>query len=94
MFLVTHKVFLPDGTEDRYSISRKDINSKYVLMIDDVEYEDRGKYFCCLPTNCSDSTEGGQQWTLRVKGMGSSESLKPPVLSPLDLNPEIAFQEH
>ena len=57
-----------DDSEDRYQIERKDRNSPYVLTIEDLINEDRGKYYCCLPTNCSNGTQGCQEWTLRVKG--------------------------
>ncbi|KAL9986543.1 hypothetical protein ACROYT_G000710 [Oculina patagonica] len=56
-----------NGSNGNYKIDRDNIYSPYILTISDVQYTDRGFYYCCLPSNCSDSVEGCQKFILRVR---------------------------
>lgn len=58
-----------NGTANiRYKIQRHSAYDPYVLTISDVQYSDRGFYYCCLPSNCSDNVKDNcQRFVLRVK---------------------------
>lgn len=58
-----------NGTANgRYKIQRRSAYEPYVLTISDVQYSDRGFYYCCLPSNCSDNVKDNcQRFVLRVK---------------------------
>ena len=62
-------LFLTDGSDGKYRIHREGIYEPYFLTVNDLQYSDRGSYYCCLPSNCSDSVEGDcQRFVLRVRG--------------------------
>lgn len=55
-------------TDERYKIQRRTAHDPYVLTISDVQYSDRGFYYCCLPSNCSDNVKDNcQRFVLRVR---------------------------
>ncbi|CAH3017713.1 unnamed protein product [Porites evermanni] len=54
--------------DGKYRIHRKGIYEPYFLTLTDLQYSDRGSYYCCLPSNCSDSVQGNcQRFVLRVR---------------------------
>ena len=60
---------LSDGSSGHYKIHRDGVYEPYLLTISDVQYSDRGFYYCCLPSNCSDNVEDNcQRFILRVRG--------------------------
>lgn len=62
-------VILADESDGNYKIERKGIIGPYVLTVSDLQYTDRGFYYCCLPSNCSDNVEDDcQRFILRVRG--------------------------
>lgn len=57
-----------NGSDGKYRIHRKGIYEPYFLTVNDLQYSDRGSYYCCLPSNCSNSVEGDcQRFVLRVR---------------------------
>lgn len=55
-------------TDERYKIQLRTAHDPYVLTISDVQYADRGFYYCCLPSNCSDNVKDNcQRFVLRVR---------------------------
>ncbi|CAH3175720.1 unnamed protein product, partial [Porites lobata] len=57
-----------DASDGKYRIHREGIYEPYFLTVTDLQYSDRGSYYCCLPSNCSDSVEGNcQRFVLRVR---------------------------
>ena len=61
--------FLTDESDGKYRIHRKGIYEPYFLTVTDLQYSDRGSYYCCLLSNCSDSVERNcQRFVLRVRG--------------------------
>ena len=70
-------LFVTDGSDGKYRIHREGIYEPYFLTVNDLQYSDRGSYYCCLPSNCSDSVEGDcQRFVLRIRGKVSL-SFKP-----------------
>ena len=61
---------LLDGSSGNYEIHRASIYDPYFLTITDVQYTDRGFYYCCLPSNCSEDVSECQKFILRVRGKG------------------------
>ena len=61
---------LLDGSHGNYRIHRDSKYDPYILTLSDVQYTDRGFYYCCLPSNCSDDVNGCQEFILRVRGKG------------------------
>ena len=59
---------LLDGSVGNYRIHRDSKYDPYFLTIYDVQYTDRGFYYCCLPTNCSENVDDCQKFILRVRG--------------------------
>ena len=59
---------LLDGSDGNYRIHRDSKYDPYFLTISDVQYTDRGSYYCCLPSNCSDRVDECQTFILRVRG--------------------------
>ena len=64
---ITVNVLL-DGSDGNYKIHRDSKYDPYILTIFDVQYTDRGFYYCCLPSNCSDDVDECQKFILRVRG--------------------------
>ena len=64
---VTMNVLL-DVSDGNYKIHRDSKYDPYILTISDVQYTDRGFYYCCLPSNCSDDVDECQKFILRVRG--------------------------
>ena len=60
--------FSPDGSNGKYEVKRNGPFDPYFLLVKNLQYTDRGFYYCCLPTNCSDSVDGCQRFILRVRG--------------------------
>ena len=60
--------FFPDGSNAKYEINRNGIFDPYFLVVKNLTYNESGFYYCCLPTNCSDSVDGCQRFVLRVIG--------------------------
>ncbi|CAH3017712.1 unnamed protein product, partial [Porites evermanni] len=57
-----------NGSDGKYRIHREGIYEPYFLTVTDLQYSDRGSYYCCLPSNCSNSVEGDcQRFVLRVR---------------------------
>ncbi|KAJ7388454.1 hypothetical protein OS493_037522 [Desmophyllum pertusum] len=50
-----------NGSSGHYKIHRDSVNDPYNFTISDVQYTDRGFYYCCLPSNCSDNVEDNCQ---------------------------------
>ena len=62
-------LFFTDETHGNYEIHRSGVYDPYVLTVSDVQYSDRGSYYCCLPSNCSDNVKDNcQRFILRVRG--------------------------
>ena len=60
---------LTDESDGNYEIQRSGPYDPYELTVSDVKYTDRGFYYCCLPSNCSDNVEANcQRFILRVRG--------------------------
>jgi len=59
---------LSDGSDGNYKIHRAREYDPYILTISDVQYTDRGFYYCCLPSNCSEHVDECQKFILRVRG--------------------------
>ena len=58
-----------DGSDGKYEAKRNGIYEPYYLVIRDLQYTDRGSYYCCLPSNCSDAVDDNcQRFVLRVRG--------------------------
>ncbi|XP_068694015.1 peroxidasin-like isoform X2 [Montipora foliosa] len=55
------------GSNGKYEVKRNGPFDPYFLLVKNLQYTDRGFYYCCLPTNCSDSVDGCQRFILRVR---------------------------
>ena len=65
-----------DGSDGKYEVKRNGIYEPYYLVIRDLQYTDRGSYYCCLPSNCSDAVDDNcQRFVLRVRGKEKVVSL-------------------
>ena len=61
--------FSIDGSGGHYKIDQASMYDPYILTISELEYSDRGFYYCCLPSNCSENVEHKcQRFILRVRG--------------------------
>lgn len=56
-----------NGSNGKYEVKRNGPFDPYFLLVKNLQYTDRGFYYCCLPTNCSDSVDGCQRFILRVR---------------------------
>ena len=57
-----------DGSDGKYEVKRNGIYDPYYLVIKDLQYTDRGSYYCCLPSNCSDAVDDNcQRFVLKGK---------------------------
>ncbi|KAJ7388457.1 hypothetical protein OS493_037525 [Desmophyllum pertusum] len=57
-----------NGSSGHYKIQRDSVYDPYFFTISDVQYTDRGSYYCCLPSNCSDNIDDNcQRFILRVR---------------------------
>ena len=64
------------GSYGKYEVKRNGIYDPYYLVIRDLQYTDRGSYYCCLPSNCSDAVDVNcQHFVLRVRGKEKVVSL-------------------
>ncbi|XP_074617129.1 muscle M-line assembly protein unc-89-like [Acropora palmata] len=56
-----------NGSDGKYEVKRNGIYDPYYLVIKDLQYTDRGSYYCCLPSNCSDAVDDNcQRFVLKV----------------------------
>lgn len=57
-----------NGSDGKYEVKRNGIYEPYFLVIRNLQYTDRGSYYCCLPSNCSDAVDDNcQRFVLRVR---------------------------
>ncbi|XP_078370890.1 immunoglobulin superfamily member 10-like isoform X1 [Oculina patagonica] len=51
------KSCISSSTNKRYNVTRKGIYDPYYLAVSDLVTTDTGSYYCCLPSNCSESVD-------------------------------------
>ncbi|XP_078371598.1 titin-like [Oculina patagonica] len=51
------KSCISSSTNKRYNITRKGVYDPYYLAVSDLVTTDTGSYYCCLPSNCSESVD-------------------------------------
>ncbi|XP_078360376.1 uncharacterized protein LOC144644726 [Oculina patagonica] len=51
------KSCIGSSTNKRYNVTRKGIYDPYYLAVSDLVTTDTGSYYCCLPSNCSESVD-------------------------------------
>lgn len=67
--------FIADSsTDERYTTSRDGMN---LLFVTNVTVADSGKYYCCLPSNCSSTIDDRRCQTLTVSVKGKLNFLFP-----------------
>ena len=60
---------LAGGSDAKYRIHRDGIYAPYVLTVNDLQYNDSGSYYCCLPSNCSNDVKNNcHRFVLGVRG--------------------------